>query len=199
METTPKEEAQATPQEEVSEDINFEDIFQDEDPQAEQDKFLAQINKIEGRNYKTIDDWSKTNLERKKIADKFYSEQGQREKKEEPKVEKQEFVSNDKYAEKLLKLENPNSQFVMDELKQISKERGIDILEAWDKFTWIRKEAEARAEAETETEKDGKKVSKPSSKITGKKSGDTELSEADRALLSRRPGLMDKYIKQSNK
>jgi len=197
METTPNEEVQeTTPQEEVDEDINFEDIFQD-DPEAEQEKFLTQINKIEKRNYKTIEDWSKTNLERKKIADKFYSEQG---KKEEPQKEvKKEFSGNDKYAEKLLKLENPQSQYVIDELREVSKERGIDILEAWDKFSWIRKEAEARAEEEEGKEKDGKKVSKPSSKITGKKGNDTELSDADRALLSRRPGLMDKYIKQSNK
>lgn len=108
-------------------------------------------------------------------------------------------IGGDKYAEKLLKLENPNSQYVMDELKTISKESGLGILDAWDKFTWIRKEADSRAEEVKEKEETEKKITKPSARISGKKGEAVELSDADRALLSRRPGLMEKYQKEYNK
>jgi len=146
METTPNEEvSKTTPNEEDSaNDFDFESLFAEEsDPEAEEAKFLSQVNKIENRDYKSIEDWAKTNTERKKIADKFYSEQG-RKKSDETQIKNP--VVGDKYAEKLLKLENPKAQFVIDELKEVAKERGIDILEAWDRFSWIRKEADSRAE-----------------------------------------------------
>ena len=194
METTPNEEvSKTTPNEEDSaNDFDFESLFAEEsDPEAEEAKFLSQVNKIENRDYKSIEDWAKTNTERKKIADKFYSEQG-RKKSDETQIKNP--VVGDKYAEKLLKLENPKAQFVIDELKEVAKERGIDILEAWDRFSWIRKEADSRAEEAEEKEKNGKKPSRPSQKIAGKGTN-VELSEADRALLLRRPGLMEKFNK----
>lgn len=167
----------------------LDELFSDDNSDSEKEKFLEQINKIEKRNYKSIEDYVKTVKERQKA----FSEQG-RKKVEEPKNQP---VIGDRYAEKLLKLENPKSQYVMDELKQVAKERGIDILEAWDKFSWIRKEADSKAEEAEEQEKNGKKISKPTAKISGKSKGGGELSEADRALLSRRPGLMEKYLKSN--
>ena len=130
---------------------------------------------------------------------KYFSKKGieAKQAKEEPKEATP--IGGDKYAEKLLKLENPSSQYVIDELNQIAKESGLNILDAWDKFTWIRKEADSRAEEAEEKDKTEKKISKPTSKISGKKGIDVELSDSDRALLSRKPGLMEKYQKEYNK
>lgn len=176
--------------------FDFESLFADEsDPETEKAKFLSQINKVEGRDYKTIEDWSKTNTERKKIADKFYSEQGRKKKEEATETSK---PSEFKYAEKLLTIDAPKAKFVLDEIREIAKDKGLDPLEVWEKYSWIRKEAEARAEEAEDKEKTEKKISKPSQKISGT-SGGGELSDADRALLARRPGLMEKYNKQYNK
>ena len=197
METTPNKEVQkTTPNEEDSEnDFDFESLFADEsDPEAEKAKFLSQINKVEGRDYKTIKDWSKTNTDRKKIADKFYSEQGRKKKEEKSEISK---PSDFKYAKKLLTIDSPNAKFVMDDIREIAKEKGLDPLEVWENYTWIRKEAESRALEAGEKEKTEKKVSKPSQKISGT-SGGGELSDADRALLARKPGLLEKYNKQYN-
>lgn len=192
------EEVKTTPQAGSESEPDLEqvisELFSEDNEEDGKEKFLDQVNKIEGRNYKSIDDYAKTVKERNKA----FSEQGRKAKEEAEKAQEQSKTSGDKYAEKLLILENKNSKYVMDELKEISKERGIDILEAWDKFSWIRKEADSKAEEAEEKEKNGKKVSKPSAKVSGT-GGTEDLSDADRALLSRRPGLMEKYLKQSNK
>lgn len=191
-----EEEVKTTPPtgDDSEDDFDFESLFAEEsDPEAEKTKFLAQVNKVEGRNYKTIEDWSKTNKERKKIADKFYSEQGRKKDEAKPEAKPSEF----RYAEKLLTIEAPKAKFVLDEIREIAKDKGLDPIEVWEKYSWLRKEAESRAEEAEEKEKAEKKISKPSPKISGT-AGGGELSDADRALLARRPGLMEKY-NQSNK
>jgi hypothetical protein len=183
----PQEEVKTTPvegSEPEALDEDLESLFADDNDSQEDPvkKLETKINSIEKglRKY-----FSKKGIEAKQA-------------KEEPKVEAMP-TGGDKYAEKLLKLENPNSQYVLDELNKISKESGLGILDAWDKFSWIRKEADARAEEADAKEKTEKKISKPTSKISGRKGEDVELSDSDRALLSRRPGLMEKYQKEYNK
>jgi len=196
-----EEEVKTTPPtgDDSADDFDFESLFADEsDPEAEKEKFLAQINKVEGRNYKTIEDWSKTNRERKKIADKIYSEQGRKKEEEKKPETTQPSNTNVRYAEKLLTIENPEAKHALEDIRQVAKDTGLDPLEVWDKFSWIRKEAKARAEEAEEKEKNGKKVSSPSRKVSGT-GGGGELSDADRALLARKPGLLEKYNKEHNK
>ena len=187
-ELDPQEEVETTPlegSESEALDKDLESLFaddSDDDSQGDQVARLeTKINSIEKglRKY-----FSKKGIEAKQA-------------KEEPKEATP--IGGDKYAEKLLKLENPSSQYVIDELNQIAKESGLNILDAWDKFTWIRKEADSRAEEAEEKDKTEKKIAKPTSRIYGKKGETVELSDSDRALLSRKPGLMEKYQKEYNK
>lgn len=184
-----QQEANTTPEtgsESEALDEDLESLFADDSNDSQEDpvkKLEEKLNSLEKgiRKY-----FSKKGIEAKSQA------------KEEPSKVAMP-TGGDKYAEKLLKLENPNSQYVMDELKTISKESGLGVLDAWDKFSWIRKEADSRAEEAEEKDKTEKKIAKPSARISGKKGEAVELSDADRALLSRKPGLMEKYQKEYNK
>lgn len=173
-------------------DFDLESLFEDEqDPEAEKAKFLAQVNKVEKRNYKSLEDYEKTVKERHKE----FAEQGRKE-KEEIKPESQPTNSNTRYALELLAVRKPGSEHVAEDIKQLCKDTGLDPFEVWDKYKWLEKEAKSRAEEAEETDKSGKKISKPSAKVTGTGGGE-ELSDADRALLSRRPGLMEKHLKNN--
>lgn len=169
------------------------ELFPEGGSADEKEAFLAQINKLEGRNYKTVEDYAKTVAERNKA----FSDAGRKKKEEEDSARKAAELSTpqstgDKYAERMLKIEEPNSSYVLDELKQIAKDLKTDVFDAWEKTSWIRKEAEARADAD----KNRKKVSKPSNRTTGGGGSEVELSDADRALLARRPGLAERYQKE---
>lgn len=189
------EEEESTPQEgnESENDFDLESLFEDEsDPEAEKAKLLAQINKIEGRNYRSIEDYQKTVKERNKAFSERGREKG-KEKSEAPKP------SGDfRYAEKLLTIENPEAKHVVEDLRQLSKETGLDPLEAWEKYSWIRKEAKSRAEEAEDKDKNGKKVSKPSSNISGT-GVHVELTPEEVAFLRRRGISKEEYIKRQDK
>lgn len=196
----PKEEAkETTPPEGSESETDLEQVISDlfpEDKEEKKDEFLAQINKIEGRNYKSIDDYAKTVKERSKA----FSEQGRKAKEEKKEEPKSKDTSVSPVIKNLYFKANPEAQSVWDDLVVPEAKRlGKDPFELYETSKYLKGEAKVRFEEAEEKDKNGKKVAKPSSKISGKGGGEAELTDADRALLNRRPGLMEKYNKKYNK
>ena len=173
------------------------ELFPDDNKEEGEKQFLEQVSKLEGREYKTVEGYAKTVAERNKVVNKHYSDEGRRKKEEDDaKATTTPVKSEDRYAEKLLTIESKEAAYVIDELREVAKDNKIDVLQAWEKFSWIRKEAKTRAEEALEKEKNEGKVKKPSHQISGSGGGGSELTDAERKLLDRVPGRLEKYLKE---
>lgn len=155
------------------------------------DGALEAYNEKVGKKYKSWEDVAKSEKQR----DKDFAQKG----KEKEKIQESESPSEFKYPERLLKLENENSQYVLNEIREIAKKTNTDPLDVWEKYSWIRNEADVRAE-EAKGKKDSEgKVNKPSRKISGTAGGDEELTSADRDLLKVAGISQEEYQKRKAK
>lgn len=189
-----EEEQVSTPQAGSESDTDLEEVISElfpEDNEEKKEEFLAQINKIEGRNYKSIDDYAKTVKERQKA----FSEQGRKEKEVKEVKDAPQKVSP--VIKSLYFKANPEAQTVWDEVVEAAKDK--DPFELYESSKYFQKEAQTRYAEAQEKDKNGKKVSKPSQKISGIAGEYEELSEADRAFLKRRGITEEEFRKRQVK
>lgn len=186
------------PEEEESEEEDLEFLDEDfeesdEEPEKsdeEEDKpiedsleaYNAEMKK-RGLNYnfKSWDDVYKSN----KAAADAISKKGMEEKKEEVIVEAPKetpVVTVPNISERLLKVEQPESVFVLDDIKR--DHPGKDVYEVWDSSEYYKKEALVRAE----TERNKTRISTPSG-------GSEEKPEVDEVEQKFVNNLPDKYKK----
>lgn len=184
---------QLNPKEEESEDEDLE--FRDEDfeeseeepeksgedkPDASLDAYNAEMKK-RGLNYnfKSWDDVYKTN---KSLQDAI-SKKGMEEKKDETVVthvvEKKEEVvtAPSNMSERLLRLEQPESVFVLDDIKKEHPNK--DVYEVWNSSEYYKREATARSE----TEKAKTRIANPAGGADGK----PEVDETEQKFINSLP------------
>lgn len=169
---------------EESEDEPLDEEEPKDKPVVEADAALAAYNaemKARGLNYnfKSWDDVYKSN----KNAQDIISKKGMSEKKDEvvTPVEKVEVVPTN-MSERLLKVEQPESRFVLDDIKK--DHPGKDVYEVWEKSEYYRKEAQARAEAE----KAKLRIATPS----GGTEGQPEVDAVEQKFISNLPARYKK-------
>lgn len=169
---------------EESEDEPLDEEEPKDKPVVKADDALAAYNaemKARGLNYnfKSWDDVYKSN----KNAQDIISKKGMSEKKDEvvTPVEKVEVVPTN-MSERLLKVEQPESRFVIDDIKK--DHPGKDVYEVWEKSEYYRKEAQARAEAE----KAKLRIAAPS----GGAEGQPEVDAVEQKFISNLPAKYKK-------
>jgi hypothetical protein len=140
---------------ESDEDLSFLDEEEKESPKdaqpqkGEQDASALEIfNKKVGKNYKSWEDVAKSEKQR----DIEFAQKGK---------EKPEKVVDVNLSERLLRVEKPESQFVIDEIKKDNP--GQDPYEIWNKSEYYQKESLVRAEKERNKER----ISNPSGNPEG--------------------------------
>lgn len=171
----------------------------DESGESKEDKesnFLANLNKLTGKNFKSLKDAAKSI----KQVDETFREKG-REKKVVEEVEKQTPKTETVipgWAKALYIQNNPEYQFVQKKVEKIAKQMGRDPFEVYEDqdFSFFKSEAKSLYEEANESEGNKGKVKNPSSPSQGKtaRKSNIVLSEADRALLSQH-GLSEKDVK----
>jgi len=160
------------------------DSLEDESPNEKDAKkeggesdadFLKRVNEAEGRNYKSVEDWQKSVKNRNDTISKLSAKK---------KDEAPEKTVTTPYVERILSIENPEAKYVMEEMKEEAKRRGVDVIQVWDSSKYFQKEAQTRA-AENEKDNENKKrVSSPSQKVPGNPLG-VDISKADFEVISK--------------
>lgn len=177
-----EEEAESNPSEEEEyEDSSVEDLFDEEEVGS-----LKEINEETGKDFKDIP----AVIKALKQQDKDFVKKGikqEKEQKEKPTVAKTP-QEQSTYDERILKLESPESAFVLDEMKDIAKDTRKSILDIWDDSAYLKKEASARAEASKLKNTNKKKVGAP----TGEPTGSGEVSVKGLRLSSKDKEFMRK-------
>lgn len=146
----------------------------EKDEVSAEEQALKVYNQRTGKSFKSWDDVSKSTKE----ADRLFA-QGKH-KKEEPKTTK---ADTSYFEERTLKKEYPESEFVMDELKEMASQKGVSPLELFESSKYFQGEAKAIAsEKETMSENKGK-VGAPSNGTPYKKDY-SNISKQDALELS---------------
>lgn len=168
-EITPEEEVKTTP----TDGNDSDDLFDDSNDDLSDEQFLTKVNEIEGRNYKSVEDYKKT----VKHRNAEFAKKGK--KKETEKV-------TPNLAKEILFVRNPEAELVEADLQEVAdaKYKG-DYLSAYRNETWLKEKAKIQVEEKKRKELSEGKASDPSSKIQGEKLK-INLSNADKRL-------MDKY------
>lgn len=171
-------------------DESLDALFADIDDNDEESN-LEKINKATGKDFKSMKDVAKSLSQ----LDKLFPQNGFK-KKEEIKKEDATMTSMPKIFESIYFKTNPEAKAVWPKVQKVAQKMGRDPFEVYedDDFSFLRTEAQALYDDTEEVDKNGKKVNKPSKKVTGSKSSGVEFSDADRALLKRR-GLKESDVK----
>lgn len=137
------------------------------------EQFLAKVNEIEGRNYKSVEDYQKT----VKNRNAEFAKLGQ--KKETEKV-------TPSLAEEILLVKKPELEFVRDDLRRIAdKHYDGDVFKASQEETWLEDKAKNLAEKKRQQLEAEGKLTPPSSQIQGDKNSKIKLSDADKRLMAK--------------
>ena len=173
-----------TPKEDSSDDdLNFlEELEKEPEESKEPDgsdalkAYNAEMQKRGlNKNYKSWDDVAKSEKQR----DIDFAKKGMEEAK--PKVEPQNEVVVEKLplniSERLLKVEQPDSQFVIDDIKKEFPDK--DPYDIWNKFESYRKEAAIRSE----NERNKSRIANPSGNTEGK----SEVDEVEQKFINNLP------------
>jgi len=178
-----------TPEEDSDEDLKFLDELDEEPEDSEEEpdgseKALEQFNtelKKRGlnKNYKSWDDVAKSEKQR----DIDFAKKGM-DKKEEVIEKKEEVVEKlpSNLSERLLRVEKPESAFILDEIKK--DHPGKDVLEVYESSEYYQKEALVRAE----NERNKQRIANPS----GNTEGQPEVDETEQKFMNNLP---NKYKK----
>jgi hypothetical protein len=201
---TPEEDeadANLTPTENESEDA-LDDLLEEEE-EAEQlneeaEKiFLKKVNETAKKNFQSVDQI----VNSLKESDEKFREEGRKKKDEvvnqsKPKVG----IPNDR-DERLLKLENPNSIYVLEEMREEASKSKCSILDIWDRSHYFKLEAQIRSEAEKTKETNIRKVGFPSAGVVIDNDNETikvngeivKLTAEDRKFM-RESGISPKEV-----
>lgn len=175
--TTPEaeaEEAQATPEATPAEGSESKDEVSDE-------QFLERVNEIEGRDYKSVEDYKKTVDNR----NKEFSQKGQEVTAEADATPATPQGKSDRLSEEVLISRNKNREYVMEDAKKIAQAQGQDLFTVFDNNEYLDEKAQALADKEA-TKKEGEEnLSKPASQISGTGGEKIDLSDTDRKLMSK--------------
>jgi len=157
--------------EELEEDL-FEEVGEDDKEQSE----IDYINKSTNKKF------TKEELvEYIKKVDKDYAQ-----KKVVPVEEKTQTAIPSDIAERLLRVEEPLSRLVMDEMKKVSEKTGQSIEELWkDESGYFKGKAQALNE-KLESEK---RLSKPSNQIDGQEEDSEEKKMSKKFMKNFPPGI----------
>jgi len=168
------------PLEGESDDLNFLDEEKEtQKPLEEQDATALEIfNKKVGKSYKSWDDVSKSEKQR----DIDFAKKGN----EKPLVEK---PMSSEISERLLRVEQPESKFMIDEIKK--DHPGEDPYKYWNSSEYYRKEAKARAEAE----ENKKRIANPS----GNSEGQPVKDPMSQKFMKNFPPAIEKAMKRMAK
>jgi hypothetical protein len=163
-------------------DEDFEDETEEPKKPADSDDALAVYNeelKKRGlnKNYKSWDDVAT----HEKAIDTHFAKKGM-DKVIEPKKEDAPVVLNPQMSERLLKLEEPDSKFVIDEIKKNHPD--ADPYEVWNSSEYYKKEASARAE----TERNKQRIANPA----GNTEGQPEVDEIEQKFINNLPSKYKK-------
>jgi hypothetical protein len=161
-----------TPEEDLEDDdLDFLDEEPKKEPEESQepdgskkalDIYNAELKKRGlNKNYKSWDDVAKSEKQR----DIDFAKKGM-----EKKEEKKEEALPSNLSERLLRVEQPDSQFIIDEIKK--DHPGRDPYEIWNSSEYYRKEAAVRAE----NERNKTRITNPSGNSEEQKKGD-EMSQ----------------------
>jgi hypothetical protein len=134
------------------------------------------------KNYKSWDDVAKSEKQR----DIDFAKKGMEKAKEEPKKEE---VLPSNLSERLLKVEQANSKYVIDDIKKDFP--GQDPYEIWNKFEVYRKEADVRAE----NERNKQRIANPSGNSEGKQ----EVDAMSQKFMKNFPSSIEQAIKKYKK
>jgi hypothetical protein len=144
---------------------------QDGNDSLSDEQFLAKVNEIEGRNYKTVEDYKKT----VKHRNEEFAKQGQ-------KKETETVTPN--LAEEILYVREPEAELVKDDIKIVAETKyNGDMLRAYREESWLKDKALLESEKKKQKEESEGKMSAPSSQITGE-GKKIKLSDADRKLMA---------------
>lgn len=192
------EKEKSTPAEEESKELFEEEEERESTPQKEEDSekeksedisdeaFLKKVNEVEGRNYKSIEDYQKTVKER----NKDFSEEGQKKKPIESTPKNDTGLSDEDIIETYFD-NKPKAQLVMDDIKEIAKSKGISEIQVWKTEKWLHKKADELAEDE---ENKGK-IGDPSNNVAEKKTLDETKKMAQKFATDLPPGFEYKPTK----
>ena len=163
-----------------SDDLNFLDEEKEETqkPQEEQDATALEIfNKKVGKSYKSWEDVSKSEKQR----DIDFAKKGIEKTVEKP--------MSSEISERLLRVEQPESKFMIDEIKK--DHPGEDPYKYWNSSEYYRKEAKARAEAE----ENKKRIANPS----GNSDGQPARDPMSQKFMRNFPPAIEKAMKKMAK
>lgn len=180
-ETSEEEELNPAEEDESEDSSEIDELF-DED----EEDTLSQINEGAKKSFKDVGQVVKA----LKQQDKEFIKKGashQQETKKEPKSSPKMPEAQNR-DERLLKLESPESEFVLDEMKDIARDTRKSILDIWDESAYLKNEAKARAEAHKQKATDKTKVGAPSGSPTG--TGEisikgVQLSASDKEFMAK--------------
>jgi len=151
-------------------DLAVLDDLEDEEEEGDEveTEALKKINEASGKNFKTIDQVSKS----LKDADAKIAELGQEKPKDKEAKPKPPVASQKEdiptYVEELLTLKYPEAELVLDELKEEASRTGKDLMTIFKGSTYFQNEAKARQTAKQDEEEAGNKVGTPSAIVVGK-------------------------------
>ena len=144
-----------------------EDIFADEPETSNEsegdsseadesaDEALAVYNQQTGKNFKSWEDVKKSTRE----ADKLFAKGAHKEAPE----KRATVTHDDEVVEELLLTKHPEAENVLDELKDIAKQKGVSILKLYRESKYFQGEAKAIAESKKAEAETRSKVNVPSS------------------------------------
>ena len=167
-----------------AEEEESEDPSDELDDELFEEDTLAEINDKAGKSFKDVGQVVKALKQQdKKFIQKGVQQETEKEPKSSPKMP--EAQNRD---ERLLKLESPESEFVLDEMKDMAKDTRKSILDIWDESAYLKNEAKARAEAHKQKATDKGKVGTPSGSPTG--TGEisikgVQLSASDKEFMAK--------------
>ena len=175
-----------------SDDSDEESEEETDDTPLSDDVKLKAINELRGTNYRTIEEAKKAEEKLRQVA---------KSKKTQKKSEPKESVSRVDYSQRLLKIQYPEAEHVMDLIIEEAERSGRDVLDIYETSTFLQNEAKAKSETENVDTSNSKKINKPSAGSTGIKSiSDIDLSNPQHAKAMRNsPKLRKKYLEYLKK
>jgi len=166
------EEEESTLEEEELENASEEldELFEEEEPSTkEEPNLLEQINKGAKKKFKDVTQV----VDALKQTDKKFIKKGTK------KETKREAPIG--LEERLIKLENPDSEFVLEEMREDAKSSGKGVPELWDTVPYYQKKAQSLAEESRSKEEAEDRIGEPTGRPSGK--GIT-LSQKDKKLMT---------------
>lgn len=152
---------------------------------------LEKLNEVTGKNYKSLEDYAKSEKERDKLfsmtpekREEYLKEKYPEEVKEEDPKPQPKQPTKVNVEEELLLSQNPEAKHVLDELRDMAKEKKTDVLSLYRESKYFQGEAKALETEAKEKEESVNKISDPSNKIESKTDFDnvkdwSDLSDKD--------------------